>query len=116
MKKLLEMLRSARDKKGYSQEYLAEIMRVSSSRVSRWETGKTEMTFRQSQMYAAHVGSRSTKLFEFLAHSGQAEASPIAEIHIDVFTEEAFKKLTEVVCKLGINHATMTTKRLLTWK
>ncbi|WP_257880969.1 helix-turn-helix domain-containing protein [Prevotella melaninogenica] len=38
------MLKSARVENGYSQEYLSVILKVSSSRISRWERGKTAMT------------------------------------------------------------------------
>ena len=107
------MLKSARERKGYSQEYLAEIMGVSSSRISRWETGKTEISLRQVCAYANKVGISPSKLFRILARNGQAEPTPIAEIHIDVFTEEAFKKLSQIVHELGIEHATISTKRLI---
>jgi len=116
MNKLLEMLRLARVRKGYSQEYLAGIMGVSSSRVSRWETGKTEMNLQQIHVFATKVGISPSKLFGFLARNGQAEPTPIAEIHIEVFTEEAFKKLSQVVHELGMEHVTISTKRLTVWK
>ena len=51
------MLKSARVKNGYSQEYLSVILKVSSSRISRWERGKTAMTLDQILMYASKVGS-----------------------------------------------------------
>ena len=86
MKKLLEMLKSARVKNGYSQEYLSVILKVSSSRISRWERGKTAMTLEQILMYASKVGIQSTKIFEFLALNGQPGPLPIAEIHLEVFT------------------------------
>ena len=63
MKKLLEMLKSARVKNGYSQEYLSVILKVSSSRISRWERGKTAMTLDQILMYASKVGIQSTKIW-----------------------------------------------------
>ena len=107
------MLKLARVKKGYSQEYLAEVMGVSSSRVSRWETG---MTIQQIHSYAKSVGISSSKLFTTLARNGQMDPSPIAEVHIEVFTEEALKKLSQLVHDLGIEHATSSTKRVTTWK
>lgn len=51
------MLKSARVENGYSQEYLSVILKVSSSRISRWERGKTAMTLEQILMYASKVGS-----------------------------------------------------------
>ena len=112
MKKLLEMLNSARVKNGYSQEYLSVILKVSSSRISRWERGKTAMTLEQILMYASKVGIQSTKIFEFLARNGQPGPLPIAEIHLEVFTEEAFRRLSQLVSELGIEHVTIKTKRL----
>ena len=106
------MLRLARVRKGYSQEYLAGIMGVSSSRVSRWETGKTGMTLQQIHVFATKVGISPSKLFGFLARNGQTDPLPIAEIHLEVFTEEAFRRLSQLVSELGIEHVTIKTKRL----
>ena len=106
------MLNSARVKNGYSQEYLSVILKVSSSRISRWERGKTAMTLEQILMYASKVGSQSTKIFEFLARNEQSGPLPIAEIHLEVFTEEAFRRLSQLVSELGIEHVTIKTKRL----
>lgn len=111
MKELLEMLKSARVKNGYSQEYLSVILKVSSSRISCWEKGKTAMTLDQVLMYASKV-TQPTKIFEFLARNGQTDPLPIAEIHLEVFTEEAFRRLSQLVCELGIEHVTIKTKRL----
>lgn len=60
------MLKSARVKNGYSQEYLSVILKVSSSRISRWERGKTAMTLDQILMYASKVASRLPKYLSFL--------------------------------------------------
>ena len=59
------MLKSARVKNGYSQEYLSVILKVSSSRISRWERGKTAMTLDQILMYASKVGIQSTKILTY---------------------------------------------------
>ena len=112
MKELLEMLKSARVKNGYSQEYLSVILKVSSSRISHWEKGKTAMTLDQVLMYASKVDIQPTKIFEFLARNGQTDPLPIAEIHLEVFTEETFRRLSQLVCELGIEHVTIKTKRL----
>ncbi len=73
------------------------------------------MTLQQIHVFATKVGISPSKLFGFLARNGQAEPTPIAEIHIEVFTEEAFKKLSQVVHELGMEHATISTKRLTVW-
>lgn len=116
MKKLLELLRSARVKNGYSQEYLSVILGVSSSKISRWETGQTEMTLPQVELYASKVGLKISDLFLFLANSGKQEILPIAEIHVNVYTENAFKITTSTICELGMEHATMTSKKIQQWK
>lgn len=52
MEKLLEMLRLLREQKGYSQEYIADKMGVSSSSISRWETGQSGISLDQLTRYA----------------------------------------------------------------
>ncbi|EHG15017.1 MULTISPECIES: helix-turn-helix domain-containing protein [Prevotellaceae] len=112
MKELLEMLKSARVEKGYSQEYLSGILGVSSSRISRWENGQTEMTLCQILKYASKVGICSTEMFEVLARNGQPRPLPMVEMRIEVFTEEAFNKLSQLLIELGTEQATGATKRL----
>ena len=71
------------------------------------------MTLDQVLMYASKVDIQPTKIFEFLARNGQTDPLPIAEIHLEVFTEEAlFRRLSQLVCELGIEHVTIKTKRL----
>ena len=66
MKKLLEMLKSARVENSYLQEYLSVILKFSSSWISRWGKGKTAMTLEQILTYASKVGIQSTKYSSFL--------------------------------------------------
>ena len=100
------MLKSARVKKGYSQEYLSGILGVSSSHISRWENGQTEMTLCQILKYASKVGICSTEMFEVLARNGQPRPLPMVEMRIEVFTEEAFNKLSQLLIELGTEQAT----------
>lgn len=60
MEKLLEMLRLLREQKGYSQEYIADKMGVSSSSVSRWETGQSGISLDQLTRYAESLESPPT--------------------------------------------------------
>ena len=115
MNKLLEMLRSAREEKGFSHEYLSWKLDVSSSTISRWAMGKTEMTIQQIERYATAVEINLCHLFAFLAND-EAYPPPLAEIHVLVFPKEAFDKITEIICSLGFENATMTTNRLQVWK
>ena len=111
MNKLLKMLRSAREEKGFSQEYLSYKLDVSSSTISRWEIGKTEMTIQQIERYATAIEVNLPHLFASLANE-DSPPSPLAEIHVLVFSKDAFDKIAEIICSLGFEKATMTTKRL----
>ena len=134
MKKLLEMLKSAREEKGFSQGYISVKLKVSPSTISRWELGRTAMTLTQIEEYALaeHLEGKSKRqdrqeyalaveidlnsLFAFLASNGESVPSPIAEIHVEVFSANAFNKIVEIISSLGMESATMTTKRLRLWK
>lgn len=116
MKKLLEMLKSAREEKGFSQEYISVKLKVSPSTISRWELGRTAMTLAQIKEYALAVEIDLNSLFAFLASNGESVPSPIAEIHVEVFSTNAFNKIVEIISSLGMESATMTTKRLRLWK
>lgn len=116
MNKLLEMLRSAREEKGLSQEYISYILNVSTSTISRWEMGKTEMTLQQIERYATAVEINLQDLYAFLANNDNSPPTPLAEIHVLVFSKEAFDKITEVICSQGFDNATMTTKQIHIWK
>jgi transcriptional regulator with XRE-family HTH domain len=116
MNELLKMLKSAREEKGFSQEYLSCKLNVSSSTISRWEMGKKEMTLQQVERYAAAVEINVKHLFAFLANEDVLPPSPLAEIYVEVFTKEAFDKISAIICSIGIDNATMTTKRLGIWK
>jgi len=52
----VEVLKSERLKRNYTQEYIADKLGVSPSRVSRWETGRTEMKVSEMERYAAVIG------------------------------------------------------------
>jgi len=52
MKQLHKILKKKREIKGYSQEYIAGIMKVSISTISRWESGEIVMTVDQIEDYA----------------------------------------------------------------
>ena len=68
MNKLLKILRSAREEKGFSQEYLSYKLDVSSSTISRWEMGKTEMTIQQIERYATAIEVNLPHLFASFAN------------------------------------------------
>ncbi|MDU5344539.1 helix-turn-helix domain-containing protein [Prevotella bivia] len=52
MKQLHKTLKEKREHEGYSQEYIAEKLKVSSSTISRWETGAVSMSIVQICSYA----------------------------------------------------------------
>ena len=51
-------------------------------------------------------------MFEVLARNGQPRLLPMIEMRIEVFTEEAFNKLSQLLIELGTEQATGATKRL----
>lgn len=110
MEKLLEMLRLLREQKGYSQEYIADKMRVSSSSVSRWETGQSGISLDQLTRYAESLELSPDILLAKYASS--KDRLPLyGEIHITVFSDEAYKKILAVVSGLGPLHLTIKTDR-----
>ena len=64
------------------------------------------MTLCQILKYASKVGICSTEMFEVLARNGQPRPLPMVEMRIEVFTEEAFNKLSQLLIELGTEQAT----------
>lgn len=109
MKKVLAELKAAREQKGYSQEYVADCLGVSSSTISRWEQGTSGILLAQAQQYAKLL---ELNLGELLASDAKHDVcTPIAELHIEVYTERAYEQLLTLVNQLGIHQATQSTTR-----
>lgn len=114
MKRLLAYLRHARMEKNYKQAYIAEKLNVDPSTISRWECGDTEMTLQQAANYAHVLGFSIKEVFAFLASEGEGTPSPIAEIHVEVFSPKAFDSIMETVANLGTD-VSITSKQLRKW-
>ena len=103
----LEILKSERLKRNYTQEYVADKLGVSPSRISRWETRQIEMRTSESVSYAAAIGIDKSEFYALCASlaSNQSEKpSPIAEFHMHCYSKDSVKQLIELTIKLGIEH------------
>ena len=115
MKKLLEFLRTERLNKCLKQAYLAEKLGVDESTISRWESGQTVMTFLQIENYASALEIDVYEMFAYLASNGQDLPRPIAEIHVEVYTKEAYNSLMQYLTNSGMDITIKSTK-LKRWK
>ena len=115
MKKLLEFLRTERLNKCLKQAYLVEKLGVDESTISRWESGQTVMTFLQIENYASALEIDVYEMFAYLASNGQDLPRPIAEIHVEVYTKEAYNSLMQYLTNSGMDITIKSTK-LKRWK
>ena len=115
MKKLLEFLRTERLNKCLKQAYLAERLGVDESTISRWESGQTVMTFLQIENYVSALEIDVYEMFAYLASNGQDLPRPIAEIHVEVYTKEAYNSLMQYLTNSGMDITIKSTK-LKRWK
>lgn len=105
----VEVLKSERLKRNYTQEYIADKLGVSPSRVSRWETGRTEMKVSEMERYAAVIGIDPSMFYALCASFANSGATslPIARIDIDIFTETGYAGILKMLQDLGIRHLTV---------
>lgn len=115
MKKLLEFLRTERLNKCLKQAYLAQKLGVDESTISRWESGQITMTFLQIESYASALEIDVYEMFAFLAGNGEDFPRPIAEVYVEVYTQDAYNSLMQHLAKLGLDIAIKNTK-LKRWK
>lgn len=109
MEKVLAELKATRESKGYSQEYVADWLRVSSSTISRWEQGVSGLPLAQALQYAQLL---ELDLGELFASDARPEVcAPIAELRIEVYTEKAYEQISALIGQLGIHQATQSTTR-----
>mgnify|MGYP003162205159 CR=1 FL=1 len=94
MKQLHKTLKEKRELEGYSQEYVAGKLNVSSSTISRWETGAVSMTTSQTS----------------IAQRQQARPLPLAQMSIEVFDKESYDRIIDLVKELGPQHIILQTK------
>lgn len=115
MKELLEFLRNERLNKSLKQAYLAEKLGVDESTISRWESGQIAMTLLQIENYASALEIDVYEMFAFLASNGEDIPRPIAEVHVEVYTQDAYNSLMEHLANSGLDVAIKNTK-LKRWK
>lgn len=113
MKMALNLLRSAREEKGYPQEYVAVKLGVSSSTISRWENGKGTPSFEETLQYADLLGLAREDILAALANRLPSKPTSIALIEVDVFSDDAYNRILNLIQDLGLKQATIKfTKRL----
>lgn len=113
MKMAMNLLRSAREKKGYPQEYVAVKLGVSSSTISRWENGKGAPSFGETLQYADLLGLAREDILAALANRLPSTPTSIALIEVDVFSDDAYNRILNLIQDLGLKQATIKfTQRL----
>ena len=115
MKELLEFLRNERLNKHLKQAYIAERLGVDESTISRWESGQITMDFLQIVNYATVLEIDVYEMFAYLASNGQDLPRPIAEVHVEVYTKEAYNSLMQYLANSGMDITIKSTK-LKRWK
>lgn len=63
-KKLGAVLRAKRNEKGFSQEYVANLLNVSKNHVSHWEIGKRSMYAEALENYCRILGCSMQDVFD----------------------------------------------------
>lgn len=102
MRKLIDFLRERREQLNYSQEYIAHQLGVSSSSVSRWETGQCEISMSKLKQYAKLLGLQDSDLYAVLASEESDAPLPIAEIRLSVFTKEAYATIMKAIAEQSV--------------
>ena len=114
MKELLKFLRNERLNKCLKQAYIAEKLGVDERTISRWESGQT-VTFLQIENYASALEIDVYEMFALLASNGEDFPKPIAEVHIEVYTQGAYNSLMQYLTDSGMDVAIKNTN-LKRWK
>lgn len=102
MRKLIDFLRKRREQLNYTQEYIAHRLGVTSSSISRWENGQTSPSFSQLEGYAYEVGLEENEMFAILANEDNQAPLPIAEIHLSVFSKDAYEAVMKAIAEQGV--------------
>ena len=111
MKQLHKTLKEKREHEGYSQEYIAEKLKVSSSTISRWETGAVSMSIVQICSYAKVLEMDESDLLASIARRRREIPPPFIRLGIDVFDEETYGKIMDLAKELGPQHIILQTKQ-----
>lgn len=102
MRKVIDFLRKQREQLNYSQDYVAHQLGVSTSSVSRWETGQSEPLMSKLKQYSKLLGLKDTDLYAILASEENSAPAPIAELRLSIFTEEAYTIIMKAIAEQGL--------------
>lgn len=114
MRKLIGFLRKRREQLNYTQEYIAHRLGVTSSSISRWENGQASPNFSRLELYAHEVGLEENEMFAILASEDNVPPLPIAEIHLSVFSKDAYAAVMKAIAEQGVA-VSVESKRLRKW-
>lgn len=78
------------------------------------EKGDVQPPFARLERYAELFGFSSNIAYAICASEGIEEPRPIAEIKLEVYSEEAYDAIMKVVGDLGVD-VTIESKRLRKW-
>lgn len=92
MNRINIILRDLREQRSLKQEDVAEMLNVSPSTYSRWERGEKELSSSEIERISRVFFGNELKLYAILA-SPLIESSPITNITVSIYTEEAYKNL-----------------------
>ncbi len=108
MKKFVDFLRATRLQSNYTQEYVADKLDVTTSTISRWENGETEITLQQAFRYAEVLELDLRKVFAFLAN--EDSLIPIGEIHVTAYSQAAYMAILQAALEQQLD-VTIKTSR-----
>ena len=112
MKKLLEHLRSSRQDKGISQDYLAAKLGVSSSTISRWESNGKFPSIDKLFEYASLLDITVHEVLAFSANEPAEVSKPVGKIEISAYDKASFKRLVEQLLEEEDGHIKFVTTQL----
>lgn len=112
MKYVVEKLKQLRIERGVSQYELADMMGVSPSAVSRWETGQSEIPLSLLELYVRSLGMPMYEFFADLAKYEYGGAMLLAEFNLLVYSEDAYLQIIRLVLELGITNVTFKVNNL----
>lgn len=110
MKRLHKILKEKRELKGYSQEYVAEKMQVSTSTISRWESRSVDMTLGQLHAYALVLEMDAYDLFAAYAKMNRQKLMPIVQVEIEIFNKLTYHKIMDNLKNLDPQDCSIRTK------
>lgn len=111
---LADRLKEARRRKGWTQEYVAELLHVDRTAYGRYETGKSDLTAQQLQTVAALFEVSPAWLLEWDGPPSAGPTSPSAGAPDDPWHDllGALQRTTEELRETARRHNDLEEKRL----